>query len=164
MCNIRNTGIKKHSLSRNSLKFFSTKHTSVPNKYNASKSSFINNMNTNKNNEKYYNSNYDSYINKKNENENKILNYSREHINEKSSENKNNKYFIKNRMLNKNFQNEINSKKNKENHNQKNKSMILNREIDDWHRKLRSSLPKQNKNNTGYPRIKLNIFLDQINK
>lgn len=47
---------------------------------------------------------------------------------------------------------------------QKNQSMVLNREIDEWSRKLRSSIPNKQKNNTGYPRIKLNVFLDQINK
>lgn len=43
-----------------------------------------------------------------------------------------------------------------------NRSMVLYREIDEWHRKLRSSIPVKKNCNTGYPRIKLHVFLDQI--
>jgi len=75
-----------------------------------------------------------------------------------------NKSIIQNRILSKNFLKDINSLKAERRLKQNNKSMILYREIDEWQRNLRSSIPTKKKNNTGYPRIKLNVFLDQINK
>lgn len=71
---------------------------------------------------------------------------------------------IQNKILDTNFMNQVKQQKSLERLSQKNQSMILNREIDEWHRKLRSSIPVKHKNNAGYPRIKLNVFLDQINK
>jgi hypothetical protein len=76
----------------------------------------------------------------------------------------NDNHYIQNRVLNKNFLKEIKSVNEPKKLSKNNKSMILYREINEWQRNLRSSIPMKKKNNTGYPRIKLNVFLDQINK
>jgi hypothetical protein len=71
---------------------------------------------------------------------------------------------VKNKVLDTHFLNQLKMDGRRESVSQKNQSMVLTREIDEWHRKLRSSIPMKAKNNAGYPRIKLNVFLDQINK